>query len=232
MTAPTTIWHNPEAFSFVLLAAFMDTYCPKTLPPEKQFEALYWTPECIEMELNDDFPPGPADSNLARLFTAISILTTDSFHHSVPTFLHDCAMLAGVETPEDTMVMPRSEEIAWGITEAMLICPPGKDEQDPFAPEVIGFISESLDAEGILTPPDVLRIAIKNSGLVERVNYEFSDDPEMLAGIWSTEREKTDHINQTIRGRMRLLLEQLKGLRLKNGTVEVAGKLLAKLGNP
>jgi hypothetical protein len=213
-------WLNPDAFAFNLLTAFMDTYGA---------EALAWSPETIEMEIRDDFGVDISSGNYDRLMTAISVLTSNGFFTSVPTFIRDCVSLAGTVTPADSMIMPDCEELAWGITEALLISPPDEEDENPFDKEIVGFIGEALSEEGILKPPDVLRIAVNGRQLVDRVNFEFSDDPEMFAAIQSAEGAKTEAINAAVKGKTMALLRQLQSLPIRNGQTAFVQKMLTKL---
>lgn len=221
------LWAGNDLFAFSALTLFLDMYGNEQ-DDDKTIQCLKWTPETIEMELHDDCGPVSAAA-FERLMTAISILTTNSFFVSATDFARDCVTLSGhVNGPEGT-IMPDSEDIAWGITEAILISPLEKNDDNPFNEEIVGFIHEVLNAEGILSPPDVLRIAMKGTSVRDRVNYEFSDDPELFAAIHQTEQAKTDFINQTLRARMKSLLQQFQELPLENGNTSIVGKMINKL---
>lgn len=214
----SALWRNPEAFAFNLLVTFLDVF---------GMDAVEWSPETIEMELRDELGVDPLPINFDKLLTAISLLTTNSFFVSLPDFMRDCTTLSGTFTSEGSMVMPDSEDIAWGITEALLISPPDKEEK--LNDEIIGFIIAVLDDEGIQNPPDILRIVNADRKFANQVDYQFSDDVTMFAAIQQTEKDRTDNINRTMQSRSRGLLEQLKSLPLKHGKSEIAAKLLAKL---
>jgi hypothetical protein len=98
-----------------------------------------------------------------------------------------------------------------------LLNPP--DEDEPFTIEIRKYIGYVLNEEGISSPPDVLRIALrKDAG--NRVLSEYGSDPELWDAIRSTESAKVDAINQTVRMNLQALQSQLSRLQLENGSVE------------
>ena len=209
-------WARRDMFAMNLLLMFIDSY---------GVEGLQWLPETIEMEIAADFHVDIDDASFERLLTAIAILTTDTFTTSLPDFARSCVVLSGNSVSADVMSLPDSEDIAWGITEALLISPPEQD--NVFNEEIVGFIGATLDNEGILTPPDVLKIA-QRPELRDQVSYDFSDDPEMFEAIWQTEKSKSGDIDTFVRSRMESLLEQMRELPLANGKTEFVKKVLAK----
>lgn len=213
-------WLNPEAFAFNLLAVFLDAYGT---------DGLSWTPETIEMEIHDDVGVDLPAGNFDKLMTAITLLTSNSFFVSLPDFLRTCVSLTHIVTPHDSLILPDSEDLAWGITEALLIEPADPKAEKPFSDEIVGYIGETLDSEGILTPPDVLRIATRDPKLMERINFDFSDDPAMFAAIQVAEQAKTDSISRTVSVRLRAVVEQLQALPLAHGKMAVVQKLLARM---
>jgi hypothetical protein len=82
-----------------------------------------------------------------------------------------------------------------------------------------------LDSEGIINPPDILRIALREARVSPSIE-DFSDDPEMFNAIYDLESGKTEDINQTIRLKTKLLIAQLKALSLENGKTETVAKIL------
>jgi hypothetical protein len=214
------IFANKEAFAFNLLVAFLDSY---------GMEAMTWSPETIEMEIADDFNVDISAANFDRLLTARHIMAGNDFYVSPVDFARGCVSLSGHPYWADTMILPDSEDVAWGITEAMLIMPPDPSNESIFSPEILGLIGGILDEEGILTPPDVLKIADRANDVMNRVSYEFSDDPEMFAAIQGVESDRTDAVNHFVRSRLQALLNQLQELPLKTGKTEFVKQVLAKL---
>jgi hypothetical protein len=214
-------WSDPGMFATSLLTLFIDCYGT---------EAFNWDPVTIQMEIEDDTGADMPAVNFSRLIAAIDLHTTNNFFQSVPDFLQTCVVLSGHAIDEHHMILPDSADLAWGVTEALLISPPEESNENPFTPEITGYIGHVLDTEGILNPPDILRIATRDRELLDRVNYEYSDDPEMFGAINKMEGGKTDDINIVVRGRMMSLILQLQQLPLRNGKLEaIAAKMLQSL---
>lgn len=192
-----------------MLVVFLDTYGT---------EGLQWEPTTIAMEIEADFQVCLPQANFDRLLAAIQILTTDSFYKSLPDFINFCNILSG-DTYDPRMWDPaETDEIAWGITEALIIDVP--DEEDPFSDEILAYIGKALDDEGIMNPPDILRLAIRDGVNTMRVQNDYTDDPEMFAAIYGAEASKTDSINEMIRNRLKALSDQLQGLHLRTGNAK------------
>jgi hypothetical protein len=148
---------------------------------------------------------------------ARELVTTDAFYTNLPDFIRLCnALYAGTISP-DTFDPADAGEIAWGVTEALLIWPPDTNDEEPFAAQILEYIGKALEDEGIMTPPDVLRLGIINGKTWEHVQAIYSDDPSMFNAIYDKEREKTDEINAVVKSRLRHMLELLDAMPLTDG---------------
>lgn len=212
-------WISPKTYAFTLISMFFDEFGT---------EGLQWSPVTWQMDIEElwgiDLPP----QNFDKLCVAVNLLTSNSFFVSVPDFVRDCVVLSGHHYTPDLMIMPDAQDLAWGVTEGLLINPPDDDNENPFTPEITGFIGKVLDDEGILSPPDILRIATRDQSLMNRVHFDWGDDPELGGAIWSMERSKTDEITRIVKGRMKGLVNQLSRLPLQTGNAE---KLVKKMMN-
>jgi hypothetical protein len=200
-------WTDPQALATTLLLLFVDTYGT---------EGFTWHHETIKGEIEDDFDIVMPQGNFDRLMVAIHLLTTDDFYTSAADFVTWCNILSGdsVGTSWDDA---DASEVAWGITEAIIIEPP--EEEEPFSEEIRAYIGAVLDREGIMTPPDVLKLGLRDvEDLVSTVQGEFSDDPLMFAAIYEFEGDKTEAVNQYIRHQLRLLSKQLEALPIRSGS--------------
>lgn len=214
-------WADPQMFGATLLTLFIDCYGT---------DGMGWHPATIQMEIEEDFGVDIPAVNLDRLLTAINLHITNTFFTSVPDFLRTCVVLSGHQVTPHTMILPDAADVAWGVTEALFISPPEEDDESPFVPEITAYIGQVLDSEGILNPPDILRIATRDRELLDRVNYDYSDDPEMFSAINQMESSKTEDINRVIKGRMQALIIQLQSLPLRNGKLEeVVKRMMASL---
>ena len=194
---------DPTAFATTLLVMVADCFGE---------EFLYWDPETIRMEVDQEFSTQISDANFNKLLAAVRLVTENSFYRDLPTFIQVCnALYNGTFDP--TRFDPADAgEVAWGITEAMLIWPPDSRDQEPFAPEIVQYIGHAVREEGIMQPPDVLRLGLGGEDLWNDVQAAFADDPQMFAAIHAVEKEKTEEINAMVKTRLRVLLEQLDAL--------------------
>jgi hypothetical protein len=214
-------WANQQMFGASLITLFIDCYGT---------EGLTWDPVTVQLEIEQDSGIEIPATSFDRLLTAINLIVTNTFFTSVPDFLRACVVLSGHEVSPSNLILPDAVDLAWGITEALFISPPEDDDHNPFVPEITAYIGHVLDSEGIINPPDVLRIATRDKELSDRVNYDYSDDPEMFGAINQMESGKTDDINRVIRGRMTALIIQLQSLPIRNGKMEqVIKRMLASL---
>lgn len=209
-------WTSRETFATVLLTLFLDRF---------GMEALEWDPSTITLEIEEEFDVELPALALDKLMVAIKILTSDRFHKSLPDFIAFCNVLGGEPYDPNTFDPADTEEVAWGITEGMLIAPPDEQDTEPFSDEIRAYIGGVLDAEGILNAPDVLRIALRKARVSPSLD-DYSDDPEMFSAIYDVEANKTDEINRTIRTKTKILAAQLAALNLQNGNTQQVAKML------
>lgn len=217
-TKAQEVWTDPDSFTTTLLVSFLDKYGT---------EGLSWDPATIAMEIEQDFNVELGGPLFDRLMVGVQLLVTDDFYKSLPTFITFCNVLAGGSWNPELWDPADSLEIAWGITEALLISPP--EDEEPFSEEIRAYMGYALDAEGIMQAPDVLRIAMRNKETF--VQNDFSDDPEMFQAMYSVEQGKTDEINQIVRYRFGLLAKQLEGLELRTGDARGIVRHLSQVAN-
>lgn len=216
-----TLADDPHAFATSLVCCLVDAYGT---------EALSWAPETIRTETSEDWRTSWPGSNFDRLMAGISLLVSNSFYKSLPDFNELCLVLSGAPFTPSQWSPADADDCAWGITEALLLAPPDENDPEPFVAEIRYFIGEVTRDEGIINPPDILRIALSDDDAIGRVQADFSDDPEMSTSIWQFEASKTDEINQLVQERLYLLVQQLASLKLRNGdTSKLASKMLANL---
>ncbi len=189
---------------------------------------LYWHPATIRLEVEDTFGVAMPDASYARLMAGISLVVGDEFYKKLPSFIVVANTLSGHPPDGVTFDVAEAEEVAWAITEALLLGPP--DEDEPFVGEILRYIGKVLDREGILDPPDVLAIAVRDDkdGL-RRAMADFADDPALISTIREVEAAKTREINDIVLDGLHRLIEQLGALNLKTGDASaLLGRLQAR----
>jgi hypothetical protein len=181
-------------------------------------EVLEWLPETLRLEIQDDFQTPLQDPLLSRILTGFALLTTDDFYKSLPDFVMHCNILSGDSFNPELWDPADAGECAWGITEALLLSPPDDTDTEPFSSDITAYIGAVLNSEGIVTAPDVLRIAVRSQpdfdlGL-------FSEDPELAGAVTGFENSKTDEINQLVQAGIHTIMSQLQSMPLENGTAD------------
>lgn len=211
------LWTSHQTFASVLLTVFLDRF---------GVEALQWDPGTITLELEDEFNVDLPQAVLDKLLVAINLVVTDTFYTNLPDFIMFCNVLSGDTYRPDTFDPADSAEVAWGITEGMLISPPEENQSDPFSDEIRAYIGAVLDQEGIINAPDVLKIALRRANVSDAAN-EFSDDPAMFNAVYEVEAGKTADIDHIIKTKVNMLLGQLQAIQLQNGSTGAVVKTLA-----
>lgn len=215
-------WTSRETFASVLLTMFLDSFGT---------EALGWDPATITLEIEEEFNVDLPQLALDKLLVAIQILTTDQFFKSLPDFNDFCNVLCGATYRPDMWDPADAEEVAWGVTEALLISPPDENDKEPLTEEIRAYIGAVLDSEGIINPPDILRVALRAARVSPSIE-DFSDDPTMFNAIYDLEAGKTADINQSIRMKTELLIAQLAALNLQNGNTQQVVEILRNATSP
>lgn len=208
------ILESPNSPAAVLLVVATDVLGP---------DMLSWDPETIHTEITELLGKPMPPQAYNRLMAAIELVTTDGFYKDLPTFIRLChALHSGILVVEE-FIPADAEDIACGVTEAIIIWPPDQHEQEPFSDQIVGYISEVLKDEGIMLPPDILRLG-GGSDLWQKVQMGFSDDPAMFNAIYTIERSKTDELNQLVKTLLTHIMELLDKLPLNVGDAENAVK--------
>jgi hypothetical protein len=210
-----SVFQSGEAFATTLITILVDHYGT---------ECFEWAPETLKMEIEDDFQVKVHPRVFDRLMVGIDLLKSDSFYTSLPDFVRHCNILSGDTYDPRAWDPADTAEIAWGITEALLLSPPDDDNENPFTDEIVAYIGAAVDAEGIINPPDVLNIAFRDKDPTAHIQGEFSDDPAMFGAIYELEASKTEDINAQVIDNLRRLAGQLQQLWLRNGNAESAVK--------
>jgi hypothetical protein len=213
MATKAEVMADPASFMTTLFVAAFDEF-------GTAFTA--WHPAAILAELRTAFgtiPPG----NYNRLMTGVMIAATDRFFKDAQVFIRSCNILSGAAAtagwdPADAL------ECAWGITEALLLesLLYGTVEDEPFTEEIRRYLGHVLDEEGIVHPPDVLRLAIRS----QAPQVDDLGDPRLAEAIRAIGGAKSDEIVERLHdGRDRLLV-QIETLELDEGD---ASSLAARL---
>lgn len=219
-------WLNdPRAYATTLLAIYGDAYGDKF---------FNWDPETILWSAKKDFNIQLPRASYDRLMVGILLHRDDAFERNVDTFIHFCNVLSGEVYDPELWNPATAADMAWGITEAFMLSPPDRatlDKGEVFSPEIIGYIGKQLDEEGILVPPDVLRMAIVDDSRIAKVRATYSGRPDTFAAITRFENIRTQAIDHAVMHGLQQLSDQLQQLPIETGnTQKVVQRMLQTLG--
>lgn len=221
---------DPHATASVLLVVFLDLFGQEPDEDGKPLACIKWAPETIRHEMADEIDARLPDDNLSKLMAACQLLQSDEFYKNPRTFNEFCVILSEGHLP-GVFVPADAAACAWGITEAYLLSPPDPHDEDPFDDEIRAYIGKVIQEEGIIRPPDVLRLAVHDPHLADRIRSDFDDDPELMSAITKAEDEKTQEIDRFLRERLSHTMNVLESLTLQHGdTREMIQKIHNALG--
>lgn len=168
-------------------------------------EFLQWTGETISEALREDLGVPPTDDNLDRIMAGIAILTTDEFWTLTPRFI-DLANALGRDGFDPRVFDPAEvHECAWALLEAELLDP----EHPPLSPDILGYLQAILTHEGYVSVPKSLaRFGLHMPDLADT----FADDPELFAGVYELQHERTETLDRGVQEQLLDLMAQLQSL--------------------
>jgi hypothetical protein len=205
---------DPDTYATTLLIAALDHF--DEYDEENNRPALYgWDPMTIRREIADDFGDPPTIV-VDKLLAAISIVTSNAFYQSVPTFVHIANTLSG-SCNFDVWDLADAEESAWAVIEAQLLYPASKEEGG-WSQEVLGYIRSVVKREGLLNPPDALQFAFEDES--QDVPELMTDDPEMFEAIYSLHKDQAAAIDRSVTESLAELFDEVESIPLKNGKAD------------
>ena len=187
-------------------------------------ECLEWHPETVRRELEVEFQVQIPKVTLDKFMAATAIMTTNYFWKDALKFIELCNVLSGDDFDPTEFDPADSAEMLWGINEALIIYPPDEDSGDEFefSPDVLAYIREELRAEGLVNPPDVLRVAIDET--FGPHSPTFADDPEMFQAVYETQMGRSNDLLLSLAENLGELAEQISQLPLQEANPEaIAG---------
>lgn len=199
---------DPKSFATTLLVAVWDRYGP---------DLTSWSPTTVLMELNQDFSMEMPKPNFDRLMAAVSLVTSDEYYVNLPAFIRLSNIFSGDAFDPLVFDPADCDEMAWGITEAMLLHP--SENPEPFSDDIRWYMGYMLDIEGVMNPPDVLRLALRDK-VRENIPTEYADDPEMFQAMWSSQNDRSEEIKRIVKTNLQELLRQVTTLPLVYGDVD------------
>jgi hypothetical protein len=217
-------WVNREAFATTLLALAIDEFGT---------ECFEWEPETIRLEISDLYNVEIPGVNMDKLLGLMTAMSTDLFYRSVETFTHVANALNGSEANFQLWDPVEADEAAWAISEIYLNDPPprGKTLTELYSEDVRRYLGVILEEEAIITPPDLLEIAIVSPSF-KGSEATFADDPALFQGLYRLSQAKSKGIAEYVSRRMDALSQQLSDIPLQNRDEERWGAFLKRQARP
>lgn len=203
------IFLDEDTYATTLLVLFLDRYTT---------EGLEWHPETIRMQIEADIGIELPKHSVDKLMAAIAVTTTNYFYQNLIRFIELSNILAGDDFDPSVFDPADSAEMAWAVTEVLLLSPP--EENEWFNEEIRDYVSEMLMSEGFIKLPKVLK-NVASEGFEEKVDLGgFEDDPEMFQAIYQGQEAKSTEIDALVQENMNELIAQLEALPLRNGQTD------------
>jgi hypothetical protein len=216
---------DPSSCGLTLLLSLINAYGGEPFagggdPEDEDPEHDGWSPETIAWQVRQDFQATLTPAQLGKLIAAIVVFSEPHrFYSNLRDFMDLANALNGDSYDPGVLDLVSPAEAAWAIYEAMLIeqliFEPTDDPEagvPEFDQEIRGYLSKAMDDEGIVNPPDVLRIAEHDPDRMARIAGDFSDDPAMFAAIVEAEDARSRGITLELKARLHRLFQQLARL--------------------
>lgn len=189
-----------------------------------------WEPETFDTEIQTRFGVDMPTTNRDKIWSLVSVLTTDLFYHSLETFIPVCNALAGSEADFDDYDPVTGEEAAWGLTETGLVDPPESGAPgERFSHEIRRYVGLTLQSEGVTTPPAFLKAFVEfDVEPEEDVGLNIGPDEHMIAMYAKRQQDAKNEIESYVRSRLEDLTAQLRILPLQNGDASKVAAFIAQ----
>jgi hypothetical protein len=192
-------FESEDTFAVTLVALMTDRFGT---------EWFDWRPETVRLNL-EDVGVSPHALAFNRLMAGATIVKTDAFAASVPTFIGVCNTLAGSVPIPELFDPADATECAWGLTEASLLLP----ELDGLSDDVRVFVTLACEQEGLVHTPKALKPYVQ----LRPVNLPETQDPVLFAGSYEIQQALTDSVDDAVAQALAQLRGQLEGIFLENG---------------
>jgi len=189
---------NEDVFASTLVTIMIDQFGDTFLSGEEG----PWAPETLRLEIRDHFNVEIPDDNLGKLMTAIAVLTTDHFYRSLSSFLFTVHGLLGDGTSWSYAEPIDLEDLAWAMTEAILLSPP--QEGDLFDSQIVAYCKTLVQREGLLSPPAVLSFTKEEEAYGDITPYDEN--------VMIEQADRTNAINEYTEEQLGRLLQELESL--------------------
>ena len=190
-----------------------------------------WEPQTFDVESQAAFGTKLPEVNRDKIWSLVTLLTTNLFYVSLESFIPIANALNGEGADFSNYDPVTADEAGWAIVEAALVDPPeGKQNNaERYGHDVKRYIGAALAAEGITTPPKFLQpYAEYDRDPEEQVGLIVGPDEHMLQMHETRQSRERDEIEQYVRNNLATLVEQIRRLPLRSGNATAVGEYLQR----
>ena len=180
-------------------------------------EWMSWEPETLELELKTLGRAQPADFLMDKALAVSVLLTTNLFHVSFEAWTNLCQVFNFDRASTDLFVPASIDDVLWGCTEARILEGPEEFDNDGFSHDIARYGGTLLSQHGMTRPPSVLNFAEYNEAELDERDLSLASDEFIFKAYWDSHKGLIEEAEQDTISKTRELLEQVRGLPLKNG---------------
>lgn len=219
MSTPEDLLRDPRLFTTSAMALLIDRF---------GVEFMEWDPITVGLEIESEYGIEPTTELQDRIQAGCSLYTSNLFFVSLETFSTICNTLNFGSTTSQILLPADLDDVMWGCSEAMLILGDIYDEKQ-FSHNVRLFTGALLKEAGFVKPPSILGFAEFTEDMVLRSDEAFAGDEHMRLSFWADQEHEKEMLETWNQGKIIALMQQLKGLPLKNGSPEFIQQTLDRL---
>ena len=205
------ILKDDQTAGSILLLLLTDIF---SIKPEMLDDFLAWDPQTVKMEIVDMFGIEIPESNFNKYMAARELVVSNVFWQSLPDFISLCNALNDGSFDPRIFDIADVGEVAWAVTESVLLWPPDKGSREEFAPDILAYMREIAAAEGLTRIPAILKFAIPEDDKIwDQITAQFDSDPVMFKSIYELSIAKTELIDNMLIERLDYMIKQMESLK-------------------
>ena len=210
---------DPNTVGTVLLIILVDSWGT---------EFFDWEPETLRRQAVADFGATIPPENLDKIWALVTYMTTDRVWNDLDLFVHTANALSDQGSDFENYDPADVQEIAWALSELMLLEPPAEGEEP--SPDILVYIEAKLAEEGFTKPPRVLAKYVSEPPSEESIGETLEADAIDIKSHWDRQTEKRVEVDTFIRNRLHELLQDVAQLPLRNADDQARKALLERAG--
>lgn len=172
---------------------------------ELGWQLLSWVPETIAIELQRLYGDLPL-TTMNRIFAAQTLMTTDFFYKSWPTFVLICNTLFHGNADDSIADL---QEIDWAVTEAQILNPQPIPSPGLLSSDVKTYIELAINDAGLLRSPTILKLVGIDYDKTPEAYTAYASDPTFFSALQQNEAALREQYDLDVLNILRRLTVQL-----------------------